>query len=127
MAKKRKELVTPEQMIDAVKRSNGLVTSAAHRLGIGRRTFYSYMEKHPEVRDAIDEATARTLDLAENRLLQAIDSGDLQAIMFYLRTKGKSRGYTEKVESELSGTVAIAPAPIVRFESPPEIPANPDN
>lgn len=38
------------------------------------------------------------LDLAEEKLHAAVAEGDLKAVQFILRTKGRSRGYTEKLE-----------------------------
>ena len=40
------------------------------------------------------------LDLAEDRLEQAVNRGDFRAIKYVLSTKGKSRGYTERAEIE---------------------------
>ncbi len=38
------------------------------------------------------------LDFMESRLLKAIDKGNVTAIIFYLKTKGKDRGYIEPQE-----------------------------
>jgi hypothetical protein len=42
---------------------------------------------------AVEAINERTIDLVENRLFRLIDDGNIQAIQFYLKTKGKNRGY----------------------------------
>ena len=39
-------------------------------------------------------------DFAEGKLMQQIDGGNITAIIFYLKTQAKDRGYIEKVEHE---------------------------
>ena len=41
------------------------------------------------------------LDLAESKLLENIENNENTAIIFYLKTKGKKRGYIEKQEVEV--------------------------
>ena len=41
------------------------------------------------------------LDFAESKLFQKIKEGDSTAILFYLKTQGKARGYIER--SEVTG------------------------
>lgn len=50
---------------------------------------------------AVTEIQEEALDFVEGQLLQAIREGNLTAIMFYLKTKGRHRGYTDKGTSEL--------------------------
>lgn len=40
------------------------------------------------------------LDLAEEKLHEAVADGDMKAVTFILRTKGRNRGYVEKVEMD---------------------------
>jgi len=59
---------------------------------------YEAAKNHPEVQRAIDDARERTTDLAEGKLFQKINEGDNTAIIFYLKTQGKRRGYVERQE-----------------------------
>ncbi len=44
------------------------------------------------------EARESSIDLAESKLIEAIKAGNLTAIIFFLKTQGKSRGYSERSE-----------------------------
>ena len=56
------------------------------------------MERNPELREVKEEATGKMLDFAEAKLYQHIADDNLQATVFYLKTRGKHRGYVEKQE-----------------------------
>ena len=43
-----------------------------------------------------------TLDFAESQLHNQIKSGNTSATIFYLKTKGKKRGYVEKSELDIT-------------------------
>lgn len=86
---------TCEQMIEALHTCSGRVYRAAARLRCSSTTVYRYIEKHPTVKAAKEEEDGKLLDLAEGKLETAINAGDPWAIKFYLRTKGRERGFGE--------------------------------
>ena len=88
----------PEDYIKAITEAQGLISVAARRLGCSRTAVYEAAKNHPEVQRAIDDARERTTDLAEGKLFQKINEGDNTAIIFYLKTQGKRRGYVERQE-----------------------------
>jgi hypothetical protein len=56
------------------------------------------MEADPEYKTAIQELGDVALDFAESKLHKLIDQGNPAATIFYLKTKGKNRGYIERQE-----------------------------
>lgn len=94
---------------DAIAQANGLVSIAARRLGVTRSAIYDAAKRHPTVRQALDDARERTTDLAEGKLIQQINEGNTTAIIFYLKTQAKQRGYVERqeVEAFVKGDIVI--------------------
>jgi hypothetical protein len=45
------------------------------------------------------------LDFAESQLHKQIQSGEVSSTIFYLKTKGKKRGYVERSEVDHSGSM----------------------
>jgi len=107
MTKPRAKRYTAADYAKAVTEAQGLISVAARRLGIARSTIYSAIKKHASVREAVEDARARTTDLAEGKRFSKISDGDMTAIIFYLKTQGKARGYVERAEVEQSGDVTI--------------------
>jgi len=89
-------------VIEALEQSLGVVTTACKKVGIGRTTFYQWMKDDPvfdkDVRDISDIA----LDFAESQLHKQIKDGSTAATIFYLKTKGKKRGYIERTETDIT-------------------------
>lgn len=97
----RPQKVTSRQIIEAINSANGLVVIAARKLGVRHQTICERANREPEIRAVIDENINFVLDAAESKLYQAINNGEAWAICFFLKTRGKYRGYTER--QEISG------------------------
>ena len=92
-----------EVIITALKKSAGMVTYAAKLLKVDYTTLYSWLKKYPVLEKARQEAIEANLDLAETKLLSNIKAGKEASIFFYLKCKGKDRGYIERQQIEHSG------------------------
>jgi hypothetical protein len=91
---------TAQQMCEAIQGSGGLVSVVARRLGCGRATVYRYRDRYETVRKALEDERETTLDEVEAELIRAAKEGNITAIIFYLKTIGKHRGYVERVQVE---------------------------
>ncbi len=94
----KKREATATRIIKAIRESSGLLTVAAAKSGIGYRTICRYVAEFPSVKQAAIDAHERMLDFAESKLYEKIKDGDNTAIIFYLKTQGKARGYIERQE-----------------------------
>jgi hypothetical protein len=90
-----------KQFPDVLKKSMGIVTTACNALSISRTTYYKWREADADFAAACDEAQETTLDHVESKLMENIDVNDTACILFYMKTKGKKRGYVER--SEITG------------------------
>jgi hypothetical protein len=90
-------------LIEAMEGSLGVVTTACKKVGVSRTTFYEYYNTDEVFKKAIDELEAVALDFAESQLHSQIKNGSTAATIFYLKTKGKKRGYVERQEIEAVG------------------------
>lgn len=85
----------------------GNITISCKEVGIDRSTYYKWLEKDPKFRQAVDDLAQTSIDFAESMLKKNMKEGDTTAIIFFLKTKGRSRGYSEKQELELTGGVNV--------------------
>jgi AcrR family transcriptional regulator len=98
-----KKRFTDKDIIDSLEASGGLVAEASKLLGLSRRNFYYRFKKKPEKWQQVREDIAnRNLDIAESKLMENIKQGKEASIFFYLKCKGKGRGYVEKQEIDMT-------------------------
>ena len=85
-------------MLEALEKSLGVVTTAAKTVGIDRTTHYKWLDSDAEYKAAVESISDIALDFAESKLHKSIENGSDTATIFYLKTKGKRRGYIERAE-----------------------------
>jgi hypothetical protein len=91
-----------EKMLDALELSLGIVTEACVKCGLSRTQHYKWYNEDEEYRKAVDSLDSKFIDFAETHLKKQIENGSTQATTFFLRTRGRKRGYNEKQEIDLT-------------------------
>jgi len=100
--------INKKAMIDALEKSLGIVTSACKAVGIARETHYRWMREDEEYSTSVKSIEDIALDFAESQLHKQISNGEVSSTIFFLKTKGKRRGYIERQEIDTN----IAPVQI---------------
>jgi len=100
MAKVPKSDILKKRLLEALEKSLGVVTSACKIAGCSRKTFYLYRSEDEEFAAAVQDISEIAIDFAETHLHSLIRNGDTSSTIFYLKTKGKKRGYVERQEHD---------------------------
>lgn len=93
--------------LQLLKKYHGVISYAMAELGLDRGEYYVWCRKDAAFKKAAEVIGEYALDFGEHQLHTNMEKGDTTAIIFYLKTKGKKRGYIEKQEIEHSGTMPI--------------------
>lgn len=89
-----------ERLVEAMHKSLGIVTQACTAVGVARDTYYQYYNNDPAFKKRIDDIQNVALDFVEGQLFKQINKGEVSSTIFYLKTKGKNRGFVERQEIE---------------------------
>lgn len=89
-------------MLVALKKSLGIVSTAAKISGVCRRNHYDWMASDPKYKKLVEEMNDIGLDFAESALFSQIKSGSTAATIFYLKCKGRARNYIEKENLDIT-------------------------
>lgn len=94
--------IKKEAMLQALENSLGVVTVACKQSDTPRSTYYKWLKEDDEFAKSVKEIENIALDFAESQLHSQMKDGNTSATIFYLKTKGKKRGYIERSELDLS-------------------------
>lgn len=90
-------------ILDAIKKSNGLVRHAAKKLGVSHQTLYTHMYRDPDIKSCVEECRIEyqykqaqryyeeDLDVVEEAykaILSLVKGRNINAVMFVLKEKG---------------------------------------
>ena len=81
-----------ENFLSNLEKQMGILSSALQKSNITQEKYDDWY-RNVEFKKRVNLINERSIDFVENQLLKKINEGDLSAIQFYLKTKGKKRGY----------------------------------
>ena len=114
-AERLEELEQRKQtFLEIYQKKGGIIYLACEAANVGRTTYYEWMKRDPQFAAAIKELDDYLLDFTESKLMAKIQSGNLTAMIFYLKCKGKKRGWVER--QEVTGADGIPLNPGVSTE-----------
>jgi len=100
--KKRKE-----QYLQLLELSVGIKSTACQKMGISRMCVYKWEKDDPGFRDAVKDITEYAIDFVESALMKRIREGSDACIIFFMKTKGSSRGYSERIGLDFSRVIEV--------------------
>lgn len=89
---------------------DGNISAVARTLGVARDTIYARINESVVLQQALHDARERMLDEAESVLYRKVKEGSTPELLFFLKTQGRSRGYTERTEIEHAGGIQVGGA-----------------
>lgn len=98
-----KQIATKKKLLEALERTLGIVTPACKEAGVSRDTFYKYYREDPVFKSQVDELENLTLDYVESQLFKQIKDGSERSILFYMKYKGRKRGYNDSLDITSGG------------------------
>jgi hypothetical protein len=81
----------------------GNVTTCCKILEIERCTYYDWLKKYKKFKQQIESVQPNEIlvDFLENKWAQKVKEGDVACIIYGLKAKGKERGWSERIETEM--------------------------
>ena len=92
---------TKEEILEAIKGSNGIVYAVSSKLKCQWHTAQKYIEKYNDTKQAFQNEKEMGLDFTESMLFKRIQEGSDSMIKYHLDNQGKKRGYGQKQEIDL--------------------------
>lgn len=94
-----------ERVLSCLQKHHGIVYRACNEAAVGTTQVYEWRKSDTEFDRKIRLVQfiegEKNLDLAEDTLLNKIAAGDTASTIFFLKTRGKNRGYTSFVKKEI--------------------------
>ncbi|MCX7909572.1 MAG: hypothetical protein N2560_08670 [Ignavibacteria bacterium] len=92
--------IEKQRFIVYLRKALGIIAKACKMAGVSRNWYYTWREKDKKFRKVCEDIIEAQIDYVESKLIELIEANNPTAIIFYLKTKGKNRGWNERVSNE---------------------------
>jgi len=89
---------TKKKMLEALQFNLGIVSHSCSTCNISRQTHYQWLKNDEDYKQEVEAITESAIDFVESKLYERIKANDTASIIFFLKTRAKSRGYQERTE-----------------------------
>ena len=113
--KKNSLALLKNKMVESMRSSLGIVSNALTKTGISKTTFYRWIKEDEAFKAEILDIEEYQLDFVEGKLLKLINDENPTAVIFYLKTKGRKRGFVERTELTGEGGKDLIPAQVIMW------------
>lgn len=107
------------RVLNALEKNLGIITKACKMAHVSRTTFYEWMKDDEAFKLSVNDLSEVALDFAESKLLEQIDANIPSSTIFYLKTKGRKRGYVERID-----IADVTEQPLFSFDDAPLLEEN---
>ena len=87
-----------KDVVEAIQQYRGNISAVARAFQVSRQAIYDYISNKPDLKQMIQDERESMLDDAESEIYKQIRKGNTTALIFFLKTQGKTRGYVERQE-----------------------------
>ena len=101
IGKVKKTYLKESDILRALELNAGVLSETAKMLRTSYSRLKEFIDSNPALKQAADDVLEVKKDMAESELNKHIRKGNLTAIIFFLKTRAKDRGYVESMDISL--------------------------
>ena len=94
----KRKIPSRKALEEALKENRGNMAQTARVFHCDRSTICHLVNNDPQLRDLVTELADEFLDEAESNFYKHVEDGNLTALIFFLKTQGRHRGWSERLE-----------------------------
>lgn len=105
-----------KEVLNILESKAGNISATCKSANISRQTFYDWVSKDANFKRGVEDVKESLIDFAESKLMELISEKNPTALIFFLKTQAKQRGYVERQELDVGVTESLSEAKSIANE-----------